>query len=179
MEERPLDRCLDDEASLEGYRSEEARRETIYGFFASGLGFADIGIRLGCTTDEVQEAIAQARAGRPIFQLRENLVTWELHRAIAQKLDENPGDIIKRALIQAGIMKARQRDTISRGWMTRWEQLLQCDLEILKPAMLDTGHDAEDLRQMSPFLGALSQEERRLAILKASIILGARKNPEP
>lgn len=35
MEQGPLDQRLDDEASLEGYRSEEERREAIYGFFVS------------------------------------------------------------------------------------------------------------------------------------------------
>ena len=109
-----------------------------------------------------------AAAARPHIDRRENRVAWELHSTVARKLAENP-DIIERALTQAGIMKARQRDTISRGWMERWEELLRGDLEDLKAAMLDVGHDAEDLRQMSPFIGALSQEERLRAIRKASI----------
>lgn len=166
MENRPLDQHLDVEASL------EARRETIYGFFASKISGADIASKCGYTTAEVQEAIDQAQAARPRIELRENRVTWELHYAIVQKLDEDSGAIIKNALQQAGIMKARQRDTISIGWMDQWEALLRGDLETLKAAMLDIGHEAEDLRQMSPFIGALTEEERQIAILKASIILG-------
>lgn len=170
---------LNGEATLEGYRSEEARREAIYSLFASKISLADIASKTGCTAAEVQEAIDQAQAARPPIELRENRVTWELHYAVVQKLDESPGDIIENAREQAVIMKARQRDAISRRWMERWESLLQGDLEVLKAAMLDTGHEAEDLRQMSPFIGALSQEERRSAILKASIITGTRRNPEP
>lgn len=173
MEERPLDRRLDDEASL------KLRREVIYGLFASKTSVADIASETCCTAAEVQEAIDQAQAARPPIERRENRVTWELHYAVARKLDEDPTDIIKRALKQAGIMKARQRDTISRGWMDQWEQLLRCDLDVLKATMLEVSHEAEDLRQMSPFIGVLSQEERRSAILKASIITGTRRNPEP
>lgn len=106
-------------------------------------------------------------------------MTWELHRAVAQKLDEDPNGIIKRALLQTDIMKTRQRDTISRGWMMRWEELLRGDLEDLKAAMLDTDYEAEDLRQMSPFIGVLSQEERLLAIKKARSIQETGRNPEP
>lgn len=95
----------------------------------------------------------------------ENRVAWELHFALVRKLDEDPGDIIKNALKQAGIMKDGRKDMISIGWM----QLLRGDLEDRKAAMLDVGHDAEDLRQMSLFLRALSEAERRIAILMASI----------
>lgn len=168
MEESPLDRHLDDEASLGRHRSEEAWREAIYSLFASKISVDDIASKAGCTRAEVQEAINQAQAARPHIELRENRVTWELHYAIARKLDENPGEIIENALNQAGIMKARQRDAISTGWMEKWESLLQGDLEVLKAAMLGTGHEAEDLRQMSPFLGVLTEAERQIAILKAS-----------
>jgi len=168
MKDRPLDQRLDDEASLEGYRSEEARREAIYGFFASKISIADIARQFSCSSAEVQSAISQARATRPRIERRENRVTWELHYAVALKLTEDPTDIIKRALTQANIMQGRQKDAISRGWMERWEELLSGDLEVLKTVMLDTTHEAEDLRQMSPFIGALSQSERLLAINKAA-----------
>lgn len=168
MKDRPLDQRLDDEASLEGYRSEEARREAIYGFFVSKISIAEIARQFSCSSAEVQSAIDQARGARPRIERRENCVTWELHYAVVQKLTEEPTDIIKRALTQANIMKARQKDTISRGWMERWEQLLSGDLEVLKTVMLDTTHEAEDLRQMSPFIGAISESERLLAIKKAT-----------
>lgn len=168
MEDRPLDQRLDDEASLEGYRSGEARREAIYGFFVSKISIADIARQFSCTPADVQSAVSQAQAARPRIERRENRVTWELHYAVAQKLTEDPTDIIKQALRQAGIMKGRQRDAISRGWMERWEELLTGDLEVLKTIMLDTTHEAEDLRQMSPFIGALSQSERLMAIKKAA-----------
>lgn len=179
MEESSLDQRLDDEATLEVYPSEASRREAIYGFFASGISIADIASKLSCTPAEVREAIRWAQKARPHIELRENRVTWELHFAVAQKLDEAPDEIIKRALKQAGIMKARQKDTISCGWMKRWEELLRGDLEDLKAAMLDTGYDFEDLRQMSPFIGVLSQEERLLAIKKARSTQETRRNPEP
>lgn len=159
MEDRRLGELLGDE---------EVWREAIYGLFASKISVADIASKTGCTPAEVQEAIGHAQAARPSIELRENRVTWELHYAVVQKLDEDSGTIIKNALTQAGIMKARQRDTISIGWMEHWEALLRGDLEALKAAMLDVSHDAEDRRQMSPFLGVLTEAERQIAILKAS-----------
>lgn len=74
-------------------------------------------------------------------------------------------------------MIARQRDAIARGWMEQWEHLLRSNPETLKAAMLDTGREGEDLRQMSPFFGALSEAERRIAIVKASSSQGTRRNP--
>lgn len=53
MGQRPLHRRLGDEASLEGYRSEEAWREAIYDLFASNISLAVIAIRFDRTPAEV------------------------------------------------------------------------------------------------------------------------------
>lgn len=144
--------------------------EAIFGLYASGACATEIAGQVSCTPEEVQAAIREAIALRPHIERRENRVTWELHRAVAEKLDRVDGaNIVHEALVQAGVMKARQRSSLARSWMERWEELLQGDLNELKSAMLEVSHDSEDLRQMSPFPGALSQEERQLAIKKATI----------
>lgn len=72
MGEIPLDQRLGDEASLEGYRSEEARREAIYGFVVSGIDFQAIADRFACSPADIHEAAEQARAFRPYQLRREN-----------------------------------------------------------------------------------------------------------
>lgn len=144
--------------------------EAIFGLYANGASVTEIAGQLSCSTAEVQSAIHEALASRPHIERRENRVSWELHRAVVEKLDgAERTTIIQDALAQAGVMKARQRSPLARRWMERWEDLLRGDLNELKTSMLEVGHDSEDLRQMSPFTGVLSQEERITAIKKATI----------
>lgn len=128
-------------------RERQRLEESIYSFFVHGISIADIARQTGRTAAEVQEAISLARAARPHVERRENRLTGELHYAIAQKLAEDPAVIIKSVLLQADITKARQMDTISRGWMMHWQELLRGAIEDVKAAMLDVADDAEDRRQ--------------------------------
>jgi len=170
--------ALLDEARQETQQTEEARRsmmnhaskrqEAIFGLHASGMSIRAIAEQLGVSSAVVQKAISQARASRPKIERRENRVTYELHRAIAQRLDENPDEVISKGLDNVAQMRPRQRSSISKDWVSKWDQLLRGDVENLKAAMLEMNSDAEDLRQMSPFLGVLGKEERLIAIKKAS-----------
>jgi len=95
-------------------------------------------------------------------------VACELHRAVATHLDERPNEVISKAMENVANMRSKKRDPFSLGWVSLWEQRLQGDLERLKESMLEISTDAEDLRQMSPFSGVLSDGERLLAIKKAA-----------
>lgn len=143
-------------------------QEAIFGLHASGMSIRAVAEQLGVSPAVVQNAISQARSSRPKIERRENRVTYELHRAIAQRLDENPYEVISKGLDNVAQMRPRQRSSISKGWVSTWDQLLRGDVEKLKEAMLEISSDAEDLRQMSPFSGVLSDSERLLAIRKAS-----------
>lgn len=176
--ETSLEERLLADALQEGQRTEAARQamlesatrrqEAIFGLHATGLSTRAIASKLGCSPSVVQHAIAQARAARPKIDRRENRVTFELHRAVAELLDQNPSEVIARGMSHVDVMRTRQRDPISKDWMARWKSLLLGNVDELKRFMLEMSHDAEDMRQMSPFLGVLSNDERILAIKKAS-----------
>lgn len=150
-------------------------QEAIFGLHASGMSIRAVAEQLGVSPAVVQNAISQARSSRPKIERRENRATYELHRAIAERLDENPEEVISKGLDNIAQMLPRQRSSISKDWVSKWDQLLRGNVEHLKQVILEMSSEAEDLRQMSPFLGVLTEEERLLAIRKASISAPARQ----
>lgn len=99
---------------------------------------------------------------------REYRVALELHRALAAKLPTEHERI--RAIGHRNIAKMleSQLSPIARSWVDQWAELLDGDPLQLKVAMLAPGLDAADMRQMAPFAGALTQEERIDAIQRAN-----------
>lgn len=142
--------------------------ETVFGLYAGGLSVDAISAKTGLSTSAVQDAIQDARTARPQIERRENRVTHELHRALVAKLTKDPGPVIECGLQNVERMLTRPRDPVSRRWVERWGELLAGPLDTMTELMLAPGHDAEDMRQMSPFVGALTEPERLLAIRKAS-----------
>jgi transposase len=173
-----LETTLHDEALRYGREVEEARQrmmqaaslrhEAIFGLHAAGLSVRSIASKIGCSPSVVQNAVRQARSSRPQIERRENRVTYELHRALAEKLERDPVPVVQCGLRNVDRMLLKQRDPLSRKWVERWGELLNGPVVDLKRSMLEMSHAAEDLRQMSPFIGALTEDERLLAIKKAS-----------
>jgi hypothetical protein len=56
----------------------------------------------------------------------------------------------------------------SRNWLLAWENILDCPLEEVVAALIDPGERGYELRQSTPFVGILSDEERLDAVRKAS-----------
>jgi hypothetical protein len=79
-----------------------------------------------------------------------------LHRAVAQKIRENPGllaaarDNLRRWIGQGG----------PRPYWAEWEALLDGPLGDLLIFMVSPSEDARRLRQCSPFAGILTPRER-------------------
>lgn len=66
-------------------------------------------------------------------------------------------------------MASRARDAHARGWVAEWTALVNGgDVSRLVDVMLRPNERGIDLRQMTPFAGALSQEKRLVAIHKAT-----------
>jgi hypothetical protein len=79
------------------------------------------------------------------------------HRAVAERLRGRP-ELIERA-------RARVESWLAQGPVhpvhaRRWARLLTLPLEQLADALVDPSEDARELRQVSPFAGALSARER-------------------
>lgn len=82
-----------------------------------------------------------------------------VHEAIARRLDR---ETVRYA--RSMLWRLREEDRIHPRYADEWEELLQGDLDQIREAIsADTEH-ARDLRQNSPFAGALSEVERREAL---------------
>ena len=82
----------------------------------------------------------------------------ELHRLVAAHLRREP-ELLERA-------RARVAGWVEDGHpvppsvASRWRKLLGRPLPVICAALVEDSEEMRDLRQSSPFAGALSQEER-------------------
>lgn len=101
---------------------------------------------------------------------REERIPFELHLQLGLKLHED--EVAIRRVGRAGIQRMREkpRNPVAEEWLNRWEELLERPVDELEAAMLEDSPFAKELRQMSPFNGILTQDERVLAIKKAAAL---------
>jgi len=91
-------------------------------------------------------------------QRREERVQLELHRALLGKLISGYEGV--RALAMRNLAKSRAvaRGDQAVGWLDEWQALLDGPPEQLVDVFLGGDEHSVDLRQVSPFAGALSDE---------------------
>jgi hypothetical protein len=108
---------------------------------------------------------ALERALRP--QRRDGRVQLELHRALLGKLISDSDGV--RALAVRNLAKSRKvvRGDQALGWLNEWQALLDGPPGPLVDVLLGSDEHSVDLRQVSPFAGALSDDERLTAINRA------------
>lgn len=99
---------------------------------------------------------------------REERTSWYLHRAVASKLRTGAREqILTIARENLAAMRAGVRGPQAHAWVDEWEKALNGPTSDLIALMLRTDTGGIDLRQVSPFAGALSQDERLAAIRRA------------
>jgi hypothetical protein len=127
---------------------------------------ADARARRERTTVSEVARKALERELRP--QRREVRAQLELHRALLGKLIEDR-DLIRR-LAHRNITKSRSlvRGHEAQGWLDEWKTLVDGPPEDLVDILLGEDEHSIDLRQVSPFAGALNDEERLAAIQRAN-----------
>ena len=90
------------------------------------------------------------------------------HRAVAGRLRAEPEVVLERA--RRNLDRWAERDTFGAGEQASLEEwrgiLIEADVNRLIEIMTDTSDEGQRLRSSSPFVGALSPEER-LEILAA------------
>ncbi|MFF1828372.1 hypothetical protein [Paenarthrobacter sp. NPDC058040] len=168
------------EAAELGRRSEQLRQEqliaahrrqeAILSLHAVGLSIREIAKSIHSSPSVVQASIKSARSRRPHMVRREERIPFELHVQLGLKLHADEERV--RRIGRAGIekMRERARNPIAEEWVDRWEDLLRCPIAEIEAAMLEDSPFAKELRQMSPFAGALTEQERMLAIKKAAAV---------
>jgi excisionase family DNA binding protein len=78
------------------------------------------------------------------------------HRLVAERLDEHLVDQARRR-----IERWRRDGRIHPRWAEQWERVLAMPLERIAKAISADTQRARELRQTSPFAGALTEQERR------------------
>lgn len=91
-----------------------------------------------------------------------------LHRRLAEKLFEDPTPVITLGLQNITSTKSQVRG-LATQWVEDWESSLQLeDIPHLIFMCLCESNQGDDWRSVSPFAGALSEEERQAALQEAS-----------
>lgn len=145
------------------------RQESILGLHASGLSVRAIAARLGSSPAVIQDAIRAAKARHPAAR-REERFPYELHVMVGIRLHEEPERLRKVARTNIEKMRGTSRAPIAEGWLDRWEELLHLSDDELERAMLADDEEGRDLRQISPFAGALSSQDRLVAMRKVQLL---------
>jgi hypothetical protein len=118
------------------------------------------------TVSEVaREALEHAlRPRRP-----EERVQLELHRALLGKLIADYDEA--RTIVRRNLARSRSmvRGDLERGWVDEWSELLEGPPERMVDVFLGEDEHSIDLRQVSPFAGVLSEQERLAAIGRAGV----------
>ena len=81
------------------------------------------------------------------------------HRAVADSLQENPEEIIQRARTHLG--RLRTLHPHAAALINRWYAWLDLPPDLLIKQFTDTSELAQNMRQVSPFAGVLSAEQRK------------------
>jgi transcriptional regulator with XRE-family HTH domain len=89
---------------------------------------------------------------------REERRSLFLHRAIAERLAEDPELVLR--LARRNLERMREANPGAAPLLREWAVLLERPLEDLLPALADPSPRARELRQVTPFAGVLSAPER-------------------
>lgn len=94
---------------------------------------------------------------------RTHLLGLAYHRAVARRLR-------KRTVADAKyvLYRWREQGRIDPVYAERWDRVLAMPLASIRDAITATDSDADDLRQNSPFAGALTEPERRRILAEVS-----------
>lgn len=84
-------------------------------------------------------------------------VSLELHRAVAERLREDPA-VLDRA--RARVTGWLQGGLVAREYAQAWEAVLALPVDAIARLLNDPGERARQLRQTSPFAGALDPRTR-------------------
>jgi predicted transcriptional regulator len=150
----------------------DRRAEALFALWAEGLSMRQIAEDTGVSLAVVQRLLEKAKTSRPRLERREERVQYELHRAVAEKVIEDPRPVLDKASDNLRKMLSKHRDAYSAELVHEWESLVSGDVDTLVEGMLRPDVRGIDLRQMTPFAGVLTQNERLVAIHKAQKTAG-------
>ncbi len=98
------------------------------------------------------------RGGKPRREQEQSL--W-LHRAVAGRLATDCPSVMALARSNLSQLREVHPSGNATAWLRRWDEVLDSGPDAVFEALLSRAEWAVELRQNSPFAGALSTEERQ------------------
>jgi transcriptional regulator with XRE-family HTH domain len=89
---------------------------------------------------------------------REERRSLHLHRAIARRLERSPEEVLAKARETLSLMRSKHPK--AGQLLQEWEVILNRPVSEMAPALTDPSPWNRELRQVTPFAGVLSAEER-------------------
>lgn len=90
--------------------------------------------------------------------------------ASAVRVRERWDDARSMALQQLDALAVNGRGTSNARWVEQWRRAVGEGPDAVSHMLLRSGEDGDDLRQVAPFAGLLSDDERRLVLAAAAAI---------
>lgn len=124
---------------------------------SGALPFRTIGTHRRIIRSDLARFAAGPSTPVPDDVLRQRLRSRWLHRAVAGRMAADPDGVL--AIARANLDRARALHPRSRPWIDAWAAIV-ADPERTMERLTATDPDADELRQSSPFAGAIDRDER-------------------
>jgi excisionase family DNA binding protein len=121
------------------------------------LPYVSVGVHRRLRRADVEALI------RPALSRTETEQLW-LHQAIAGTFVANPAAVLAAATINLRRLRRLHRDGEPWEWIDRWQAILDEGPEAVLEALTSSAEYAIELRSTSPFVGILSEMDRRTVL---------------
>ncbi len=105
--------------------------------------------------------------GRPALERREERISLELHRAVARRLRHDGPGVRAKARANLPKVESKVHGPQAADWVRQWRDALDGPTGELVDLLVRQDERGIDMRQVSPFAGVLTDDERAAAIRKA------------
>jgi excisionase family DNA binding protein len=102
-----------------------------------------------------------------------------LHQAVAGKFVTNPAALIARAAMNLRRLRRLHPEGSEWQWLDRWQAVLDEGPDAVLDALTSSSRFAVEMRRMSPFVGVLSEVERRTVMDALAEIRRHQARPVP
>lgn len=131
-----------------------------------------LGVELVLTVpDATGRRVSSPTRARVVLERPEERVQLELHRAVARRLRVDPDPVLRRARVNLDALRRNVSGPRAHEWVNDWALALDGPVPALIDLCVRQDEYGIDMRQVSPFAGVLTPEER-LAAIRAGRRLG-------
>lgn len=146
-------------------------RQHVVGLCSRGLlPYVSVGAQRRLRRADVEALIRPALSREEIEQL------W-LHRAIVGKFVSSPAALLAAAAITVRRLRRLHPEGPAWEWLDRWQAVLDEGHEAVIEALTSSAEYAVELRSTSPFVGILSEVERRWVLNALAEVRRERARP--